>query len=113
MKGAQLPIQSVQGAYAMLQRLQKYAGGTSFDPEAIRILSAAFEEAWQALLRSGAKFGSDRRAEEARDTLAKYMIEQAKQGELDQQRLQEGALLHSRVQICAACRATESGPRSR
>ena len=76
----------------MLQRLQKYAGGTSFDPEAIRILSAAFEEAWQALLRSGAKFGSDRRAEE--NTLAKYMIEQAKQGELDQRRLQEGALLH-------------------
>jgi hypothetical protein len=78
----------------MLQRLQKYAGGTSFDPEAIRILSAAFEQAWQALLRSGARFGSDRRAEEARDTLAKYMIEQAKQGELDQRRLQEGALLH-------------------
>ncbi len=57
-------------------------------------MSAAFEAAWQALLRSGAKFGSERRAEEARDTLAKYMIEQAKQGEMDQRRLQEGVLLH-------------------
>jgi hypothetical protein len=78
----------------MRQRLEKYAGDTSFGPEAIRVLTEAFEEAWQSLLRSGAKFGSDRRAEEARDTLAKYMIEQAKQGELDQRRLREGALLH-------------------
>jgi hypothetical protein len=113
MKGAQLPIQNVQGAYAMLQRLQKYAGGTSFDPEAIRILSAAFEEAWQALLRSGAKFGSDRRAEEARDTLAKYMIEQAKQGELDQRRLQEGALLHFTRSNLRSLPRDESDPRSR
>ena len=113
MKGAQLPIQTVQGAYAMLQRLQRYAGGTSFDPEAIRILSAGFEEAWQALLRSGAKFGSDRRAEEAPDTLAKYMIEQAKQGELDQRRLQEGALLHFTRSYLRSLPRDESGPRSR
>jgi hypothetical protein len=78
----------------MRHRLQKYAGGMSFDPEAVRILSSAFDEAWEALLRSGARFGSERRAEEARDTLAKYMIEQVKEGELDQRRLREGALLH-------------------
>jgi hypothetical protein len=78
----------------MLQRLERYGAGTSFDAEAVRILSAAFEETWQALLRSGAKFGSERRAEEARDTLAKYMIEQAKQGVLDQRRLRDEALLH-------------------
>ncbi|HZD28510.1 MAG TPA: hypothetical protein VE251_07445, partial [Xanthobacteraceae bacterium] len=42
---------------------------------------------------SGARL-SDKQTELVRATLAKYIIEQARRGELDERRLSEGALLH-------------------
>jgi hypothetical protein len=64
-----------------------------FDPDAVGILLAAFDGALQSIKNSGARL-SDKQAELVRATLAKYIIEQAKRGELDQRRLSEGALLH-------------------
>jgi hypothetical protein len=62
-----------------------------FDPDAIRILTTAFDAAWRRLQNS--RFDSDRQREQARITLAKYIIEQARQGERDERRLRDGALL--------------------
>ena len=63
-----------------------------FAPDAVRILIAAFDGAWQCIGR-GAKLSGEQ-AELTRELLAKYIIEQARQGELDQRRLRDGALLH-------------------
>jgi len=75
----------------MLRAIDKYAGGV-FSPDDVRILVAAFDSAWRALLASGMIFESDRESE-ARDSLAKHIIEQARYGERDQGRLRDGALL--------------------
>jgi hypothetical protein len=64
-----------------------------FDPGAADILLAAFDAAWQSIKTSGARL-SDKQTELVRATLAKYIIEQARRGELDERRLCEGALLH-------------------
>jgi hypothetical protein len=64
-----------------------------FDPDAIRILTTAFDNAWQRLQNSGVHFDSDHQSEQARNTLAKYIIAQARKGERDERRLREGALL--------------------
>ena len=62
-------------------------------PDAVRILIAAFDSAWQSIKTSEAKL-SNEQIELMRATLAKYIIEQARHGELDQGRLRDGALLH-------------------
>jgi hypothetical protein len=64
-----------------------------FAPDAVRTLIAAFDGAWQSITASGARL-SDQQSELTRKLLAKYIIEQARQGELDQRRLRDGALLH-------------------
>ena len=74
------------------EAIDKYAGG-AFNPDEVRILVAAFDDAWRALLASGATFESDRESKAVRDTLAKYIIEQARYGERDRRRLRDGALL--------------------
>jgi hypothetical protein len=65
-----------------------------FDPDAVDILVAAFDGAWQSIQASGAHVMSDEQVELTRTTLAKYIIEQARHGERDQRRLCDGALLH-------------------
>jgi hypothetical protein len=64
-----------------------------FDPDAIRILTTALDYAWQRLQNRGVRFDSDQQSEQARNTLAKYIIEQARQGERDERRLRDGAVL--------------------
>lgn len=64
-----------------------------FDPGTIRTLTTAFDAAWQRLQNSGVGFESDHQSDQARNTLAKYIIEQARQGERDERRLRDGALL--------------------
>jgi hypothetical protein len=76
----------------MLEAIDKYAGGV-FNPDDVRILVAAFDNAWQSLLASGITFESDRESKAVRARLAKYIIEQAQHGERDQRRLRDGALL--------------------
>jgi hypothetical protein len=76
----------------MLRAIDKYAGGV-FSPDDVRILVAAFDAAWRSVLASGITFQSDRESKAACDTVAKYIIEQARYGERDQRRLRDGALV--------------------
>jgi hypothetical protein len=64
-----------------------------FAPDAVRTLIAAFDGAWQSMIASGANL-SDQQRELTRELLAKYIVEQARQGELNERRLRDGALLH-------------------
>ena len=76
----------------MLEAIDKYGGGV-FNPDDVRILVAAFDDAWRSLLVSGITFESDRESKAVRDTLAKHVIDQARYGERDRRRLRDGALL--------------------
>jgi len=53
----------------------------SFDPEAVEILSAAFDEAWETVKHSGSTFARPAYERAAREVLAKYIIERAQCGE--------------------------------
>jgi hypothetical protein len=75
----------------MYGHLREHIG--AFGPAEVRILVSAFDKAWEYILASGAKFETGAHAESARATLAKHIIEAAKQGELDQGRLRDGALV--------------------
>jgi hypothetical protein len=67
----------------------------AFDPETIRVLSAALEDAWGRVQASGARF--EDRAEAARTALAKQIVDIAKRGERDRKRLVEDALIRFRL----------------
>ena len=77
----------------MRKFLHDYVDPGVFAPDAVRTLIAAFDDAWQSIIASGAKL-SGQQSELTRELLAKYIIAQARQGELDQCRLRDGALLH-------------------
>jgi hypothetical protein len=78
-----------------------------FDPEDTRILVAAFDKAWEAVQAGGVIFGTKAETDVARAILAKHIIEAAKQGERDQRRLRDGAL------VTFAKANLRSGPRQR
>jgi hypothetical protein len=61
-----------------------------FGPDTLRILVDAFDEAWKSVQDSGAANGTN----EAREVLAKYILEAALLGERDRRRLCDGALKH-------------------
>jgi hypothetical protein len=63
-----------------------------FDPDEIRVLAAAFDKAWEAVQASGVIYPKAN-AELARAVLAKHIIAAAKDGEFDQGRLRDGALV--------------------
>ena len=78
----------------MLRFIQRFADSASaFDPQTVKILVGAFDDAWAKLIASGAPFGQTDYTETAREILAKQIIDLAKEGERDQTRLTEGALL--------------------
>ena len=64
-----------------------------FDPEDIRILVRAFDQAWEAVQASGAVFETKAKADMAQAILAKHIIAAAKEGDLDEERLRDGALV--------------------
>jgi hypothetical protein len=76
----------------MLHLINKHVEGGVFQPEEVRILVAAFDAAWESVQSSGAQL-SDDQIEEARNLIAKIIIEAASQGERDERRLTECALL--------------------
>lgn len=78
----------------MLKYLEEHTVDAAFAPEDIRILVAAFDEAWASLEKSGAYLGSEHRVELTRQVLATHIIGIARRGERDQRRLAEDALLH-------------------
>jgi hypothetical protein len=76
----------------MLKHLENSDG--VFDPEAVRILTSAFNDAWKSIADSGMTFASNGHAEAMREILALRIIELARLGERDQNRLRDYALLH-------------------
>ena len=64
-----------------------------FDPDDIRILVGALDKAWEAVQASGEVFDSKARVDTARAILAKHIIAAAKDGERDEGRLRDGALV--------------------
>ena len=64
-----------------------------FDPDQVRILVAAFDKAWESVQASGVVFDADAKTESTWAILAKHIIEAAQQGERDQGRLHDGALV--------------------
>jgi hypothetical protein len=64
----------------------------AFDPDTIGILSAALDEAWRQVEANGTVYKLDGHREGARNALAKSIVDMAKKGERDPQRLIEGAL---------------------
>jgi hypothetical protein len=66
----------------------------SFDPETVSVLAAAFDAAWDSLQRSGSALAADSEAALTRELLAERIIELARRGERDPQRLVEGALAY-------------------
>jgi hypothetical protein len=64
----------------------------SFDPEATKILTTAFDAAWQTLKTSGNVLAADFRAASTRELLAKRIVEMGRRGERDPLRLVEDAL---------------------
>jgi hypothetical protein len=67
---------------------------SAFDPSTVRILTNAFEEAWVSLQTSGTTFHADGHAQQAREILARCIIEVAKLCDRDQRRLRDAALAH-------------------
>jgi hypothetical protein len=67
----------------------------AFDPETITILGEAFDAAWATVQASGARF--DGRDEDARDAIARHIVDLAQLGERDRQRLIDGALNRFRL----------------
>ena len=56
---------------------------SSFDPEAIKMLAAAFDDAWEAVQRSRSTLSRPPYAGAIREVLAKRIIELAQTGQTD------------------------------
>ena len=67
---------------------------SAFEPEVIDILAAAFEHAWATIEKSGSSLASPRYKRVAQEIMAKRIIETAKRGERDGQRLSEDAVTY-------------------
>jgi hypothetical protein len=78
-----------------------------FAPDQVRTLVAAFDKAWASVQASGVIFDTDVEIESVRAILAKHIIEAAEQGERDQRRLRDGALVAlARSNLRSAARQT-------
>jgi hypothetical protein len=73
--------------------IRQYADGV-FDPEAVQILTGAFDDAWARLQTSEAPSSKEEYALAARTIIAKRIIALAKEGQLDPQLLSSAALIH-------------------
>jgi hypothetical protein len=72
----------------------EFLNGAAFEPHTIALLASALETAWDTVRKSGSPLADDDHAASTRDVLAKRIIEMAKQGERDPQRLVDDALAH-------------------
>jgi hypothetical protein len=64
----------------------------AFDTDAVQILCGALDIAWQTIEINKAALKLDGNAARAREVLAKQIVDLAKLGERDPQRLADGAL---------------------
>ena len=65
---------------------------TAFDPETIAVLSAALDEAWERLLRSGSECTRPAYARAMREVIAQRIIDMAQWGTADQKELADSAV---------------------
>jgi hypothetical protein len=86
---SRLPHRRETGVHGFLAKF-----GVAFTPEAVKILTAAFDNAWFEIKASGAPYGTPEYAEAARTHLAKFIISAAQRGEWDQKKLCNDALLY-------------------
>jgi hypothetical protein len=77
----------------MLQQIAKLQEVGAFSPEDVRVLIAAFDQAWASVAASRAPFSEPEQHERAREILAKAIIQSAKAGERDVGALAAAALL--------------------
>jgi hypothetical protein len=78
----------------MLEVLVRHALAGAFDSDEVKVLTQAFDQAWQAVEMSGICFSSDAYKNATREVLALRIIEIAQLGERDPNRLREDALLY-------------------
>jgi hypothetical protein len=64
-----------------------------FDPDTVKIVSRAFDDAWEKIEKSGNKFAKPAYANAMREEIAKHIIDMAGRGERDQNALIEDAIL--------------------
>jgi hypothetical protein len=76
----------------MQRYLQTVNGDAAFDPETVTALASALDGAWRSLQNTGVYFKSRGHAEATRERLARRIIEMAKLGERDPNRLRDDAL---------------------
>jgi hypothetical protein len=76
----------------MTQILQFPHPAIAFGPETIKIVSLAFDAAWEKIEKSGSEFAKPAYANAMRKEIAKHIIEMAGSGERDQRRLSEDAI---------------------
>ena len=69
--------------------MAQYLKDNALDPETIQLLSGVLDDAWDVVEANETAFMIDGDAGAARRTLAKHIVELAKQGERDRQRLIE------------------------
>jgi hypothetical protein len=67
---------------------------TSFDPEFIKTLVAAYEDAWQKVEKSGSTFASPRYRRAAQEIIAKRIIDMAQRGEIELHQLADDAVTY-------------------
>jgi hypothetical protein len=80
------------GAGKTLMSIIPLLAKTSFDPEFIKTLVAAYEEAWQKIEKSGSTFASPRYKRAAQEIIAKRIIDMAQRGEIEPAQLADDAV---------------------
>jgi len=69
----------------------------AFSPDVIRILSGALDAAWLSACAARSGFAIEGHATAVRDLLARHIVDLAKKGERDRDRLVESALYRLRL----------------
>ena len=70
-----------------------FAERKPFDPDTCDAMGAAFESAWQRLLVAGTDLAASSYADATREALAMHIIDSAKQGVHDVNRLRDDAVV--------------------
>jgi hypothetical protein len=96
----------------MLKLINELGSEAVFDPETLRVLTAAFDAAWASIEATGTPFSDANHAETAREIIGKHIVQAAKNGERDQQQLCDGALLQlARSDLKRRRKPSEAPPR--
>jgi hypothetical protein len=65
----------------------------AFDPETVKSLSLAFDNAWEKIRESESEFARPAYASAMREEIAKHLIDMVGGGETDQTKLTEAAIV--------------------